>query len=81
MVGADALQARARSMRRRSRSRAESLGLERTLVEKLCEGAFDAVKAGDAETHDRIVSEGLAVELIRISASSSVPSISDSGSA
>ena len=42
------------------RSRAEALGLDRSIVEKLCEGAFDAVKAGDAETHDRIVSEGLA---------------------
>lgn len=42
------------------RSRAEALGLERTIVERLCEGAFEAVKAGNTETHDRIVGEGLA---------------------
>lgn len=29
------------------------------LVEHLCEGAFQAVMAGDGVTHDRIVSEGL----------------------
>lgn len=29
------------------------------VVEYLCEGAFEAVMAGDGETHDRIVAEGL----------------------
>lgn len=29
------------------------------IVEHLCEGAFEAVMAGDAATHDRIVGEGL----------------------
>lgn len=29
------------------------------IVEHLCQGAFDAVMAGDGATHDRIVSEGL----------------------
>ena len=41
------------------RSRAEELGLERTIVSRLCEGAFKAVVAGDGETHDRLVREGL----------------------
>ncbi len=41
------------------RSRAKTLGLERTIVERLCAGAFDAVRRGDAEEHDRIVGEGL----------------------
>ena len=42
------------------RARAQAAELERTIVERLCEGAFEAVKAGDPETHDRIVGEGLA---------------------
>lgn len=29
------------------------------IVEHLCEGAFEAVMAGDGDTHDRIVAEGL----------------------
>lgn len=34
-------------------------GKQIELVEHLCEGAFDAVMAGDGATHDRIVGEGL----------------------
>jgi Asp/Glu/hydantoin racemase len=33
--------------------------LEIEIVEQLCEGAFEAVMAGDGATHDRIVGEGL----------------------
>lgn len=33
------------------------------IVEQLCEGAFDAVMAGDGDTHDRIVGEGLTAGL------------------
>jgi len=40
-------------------SRAKDLGLDRKIVSRLCTGAFDAVLAGDAETHDRLVREGL----------------------
>lgn len=38
-------------------------GKEIKLVEHLCEGAFEAVMAGDGATHDRIVGEGLTVGL------------------
>ncbi len=38
-------------------------GKEIELVEHLCEGAFEAVMAGDGATHDRIVGEGLTVGL------------------
>jgi Asp/Glu/hydantoin racemase len=34
-------------------------GKEIEIVEHLCQGAFDAVMAGDGATHDRIVGEGL----------------------
>lgn len=34
-------------------------GKDIEIVEHLCEGAFQAVMAGDGATHDRIVSEGL----------------------
>src|SRR3546814_19991068 len=34
-------------------------GKQIELVEHLCEGAFEAVMAGDGTTHDRIVGEGL----------------------
>lgn len=34
-------------------------GREIEIVEHLCEGAFEAVMAGDGATHDRIVGEGL----------------------
>lgn len=46
------------------RRRAAAAGVEREIVEKLCEGAFEAVRSGDGERHDRIVAEGLA-ELAR----------------
>jgi Asp/Glu/hydantoin racemase len=38
---------------------AEEQGKEIELVEHLCEGAFEAVMAGDGATHDRIVGEAL----------------------
>ena len=41
------------------RARAAAQGREVQIVEKLCAGAFEAVKAGDGETHDRIVAAGL----------------------
>src|SRR5690606_11227394 len=40
-------------------SRARRLGLEREITPQLCEGAFEAVVAGDGALHDRIVSQGL----------------------
>lgn len=41
------------------RARAAAQGREVQIVEKLCEGAFEAVSAGDGATHDRIVAAGL----------------------
>ncbi len=41
------------------RKRAPGRGLERQIVEKLCEGAFDAVSRGQGAEHDRLVREGL----------------------
>ncbi len=41
------------------RRAAREAGRDVEIVEKLCEGAFDAVMAGDGDTHDRIVGEGL----------------------
>jgi Asp/Glu/hydantoin racemase len=41
------------------RAVAAEQGKDIEIVEQLCEGAFDAVMAGDGETHDRIVGEGL----------------------
>ncbi|MBC9031999.1 aspartate/glutamate racemase family protein [Sphingomonas sp. JC676] len=38
---------------------AEEQGKHVEIVEHLCEGAFEAVMAGDGATHDRIVGEGL----------------------
>lgn len=38
---------------------AEEQGRDVTVVEHLCEGAFDAVMAGDGATHDRIVGAAL----------------------
>ena len=40
-------------------ARAGALGREVTVDPLLCEGAFDALSAGDAETHDRIVRAAL----------------------
>ncbi|MCC2606552.1 aspartate/glutamate racemase family protein [Planctobacterium marinum] len=41
------------------RNVAAQQGKEVEIVEYLCEGAFEAVMAGDGETHDRIVAQGL----------------------
>jgi Asp/Glu/hydantoin racemase len=41
------------------KERAESANKEIVLTSKLCEGAFDAVIAGDVEKHDELVSQGL----------------------
>ena len=41
------------------RTRAAVQNRDVDIVEKLCEGAFEAVSNGDGETHDRIVREGL----------------------
>lgn len=41
------------------RARAEAQGREIEIVQKLCEGAFEAVSSGDGATHDRIVADGL----------------------
>ncbi|MCB1022007.1 MAG: Asp/Glu/hydantoin racemase [Acidobacteria bacterium] len=41
------------------RGRAAKMGLERTIVEKLCVGAFEAVACGNGAEHDRLVAEGL----------------------
>ena len=38
------------------------------IVEQLCEGAFEAVMAGDGATHDRIVGEGLTEGLAGVDA-------------
>lgn len=38
---------------------ADEQGKDIEIVEHLCQGAFDAVMAGDGATHDRIVGEGL----------------------
>lgn len=39
--------------------RAQVAGRDVNVISKLCEGAFDAVIAGDTATHDRIVAAGL----------------------
>ncbi len=41
------------------RASAEAVGKEVTVVEGLCEGAFEAVVGGDGARHDRLVREGL----------------------
>jgi Asp/Glu/hydantoin racemase len=41
------------------RRKAAEAGREIELVEHLCEGAFEAVMAGDGATHDRIVGEAI----------------------
>lgn len=45
------------------REKAEEAGIEIEIVESLCDGAFDAVLAGDATTHDRILSQALRHEM------------------
>ncbi|WP_407538688.1 aspartate/glutamate racemase family protein [Deinococcus radiomollis] len=39
---------------------AARMGKQITVVRKLCEGAFDALLAGNTDEHDRLVGEGLA---------------------
>jgi Asp/Glu/hydantoin racemase len=41
------------------KARAAVQGREIEIVQQLCQGAFEAVAAGDTETHDRIVTAGL----------------------
>jgi Asp/Glu/hydantoin racemase len=41
------------------RTRAQAAGREVEVVTRLCEGAFDAVVAGDTQTHDALVRQGL----------------------
>jgi Asp/Glu/hydantoin racemase len=41
------------------RQKAVDSGREVEIEERLCAGAFEKVLAGDTETHDRIVSEGI----------------------
>ncbi len=43
--------------------KAAEAGFEIEIVESLCEGAFDAVLAGDTSVHDRILSEALRNEM------------------
>jgi len=45
------------------REKAREAGVEIDVVESLCDGAFDAVLAGDATTHDRILSHALKHEM------------------
>lgn len=41
------------------KARAAAQGREIEIVQQLCQGAFEAVAAGDTETHDRLVTAGL----------------------
>jgi Asp/Glu/hydantoin racemase len=50
------------------RRKAAEAGREIEVVEKLCEGAFEAVMAGDGATHDRIVGKGLTEDLAGVDA-------------
>ncbi|MBI1356043.1 MAG: Asp/Glu/hydantoin racemase [Acidobacteria bacterium] len=40
-------------------ARARLMGIEREVEPQLCEGAFEAASAGDAERHDQLVERGL----------------------
>jgi Asp/Glu/hydantoin racemase len=42
------------------REKSAAAGIETSIEESLCDGAFQAVLAGDTETHDRAVSQALA---------------------
>jgi len=48
------------------KARAAAQGREIELVEHLCEGAFQAVLAGDSATHDRLVSQGLKTLMAKV---------------
>ena len=50
------------------RRKAAEAGKPIEVVEKLCEGAFEAVMAGDGATHDRIVGEALTRDLADVDA-------------
>ena len=50
------------------RSKAHEAGKQVEIVECLCEGAFEAVMAGDSATHDRIVGEALTNKLRAVDA-------------
>lgn len=50
------------------RTVAAETGREIEVVEQLCDGAFEAVMAGDGATHDRIVGEGLTEGLAGVDA-------------
>jgi Asp/Glu/hydantoin racemase len=45
------------------RAKAAEAGIQIEIVDSLCDGAFDAVLAGDTTTHDRILSEALRNEM------------------
>ncbi|MDP9050081.1 MAG: aspartate/glutamate racemase family protein [Acidobacteriota bacterium] len=45
------------------RAKADEAGIEIEIVESMCDGAFEAVLAGDAITHDRILSQALKNEM------------------
>jgi Asp/Glu/hydantoin racemase len=45
------------------RAKAAEADIEIEIVDSLCDGAFDAVLAGDTTTHDRILSEALRNEM------------------
>lgn len=45
------------------REKAAEAGFEIEIVDSLCDGAFDAVLAGDTDVHDRILSEALRNEM------------------
>ena len=45
------------------REKADEAGISIEIVDSLCDGAFDAVLAGDAQTHDRILSGALRNEM------------------
>jgi Asp/Glu/hydantoin racemase len=45
------------------REKAAEAGIEIEIVDSLCDGAFDAVLAGDTDVHDRILSQALNDEM------------------
>lgn len=50
------------------RRKAAEAGKQIEVVERLCEGAFEAVMGGDGATHDRIVGKGLTEDLAGVDA-------------
>ena len=45
------------------REKAAEVGIDIEIVDSLCDGAFDAVLAGDTDVHDRILSQALSNEM------------------